>query len=101
MAKMSRYVKAYSINRMREFPGWIEKIPVGSETEENETYLFLHESLVVTKGVFVDTDIVYDDITPAWEDFCATQLQFSLPPDVAKLEPPAGTAEKNRQSVQN
>jgi hypothetical protein len=85
MAVMERYCKAYPVKRFREFPGWTDKrlTNVAQEVSElgNEGYLFLQESLIVTKGVFTDEDIVFDQVTPEWEKFCSDELKFEAPAD--------------------
>lgn len=94
MATMSRYCKAYPISRLREFQSWTEKISVKPVGNEPDAYVFVHEGLVVTADVFVDRDIVFDSLTPEWTEFCTSKLGFSIPPDVAKLEPPPPPASK-------
>jgi hypothetical protein len=93
MATMGRYCKAYPIDRLREFSGWsenlnntrLEKKQVdGQEVEArreltDDDYLYLQENLTVTDGVFLDENIIYDNVTPEWEDFCRNVLQFEVP----------------------
>jgi hypothetical protein len=91
MATMGNYCKAYPINRFSVFPQWGEKAklnPVEAHSEIDDTsnindYLFLQESLIVTSGVFLDEDIVFDQVTPEWEEFCKNELGFEIP-DFAK-----------------
>ncbi|RMF28683.1 MAG: hypothetical protein D6759_15295 [Chloroflexi bacterium] len=74
MAKMGKYCKAYPIERFREYPGWAEKArPV------NKGHLYLQENYVVTEGIFLDEEIVFDDVTPEWIEFCQETLQFRVP----------------------
>lgn len=80
MAQMGNYCKAYPVSRFREFNGWQEKQAV--KESEGEAYLFLQENFIVTDGVFLDEDIVFDDVTPEWKDFCTAKLQFAIPEDV-------------------
>jgi len=98
MAKMGRYCKAYPVERFREFPGWPENpntspriqpeekasacsVRSDSKTEE-VNYLFLQENFVVTNGIFIDENIVFNDISNQWESFCREILKFEIPPDV-------------------
>lgn len=92
MATMGSYCKAYPIENFRAFEKWSEK-PVEKPTEKQEAaedtataetseenrYLFLQENLVVTDGIFLDENIVYDNVTPEWETFCREQLHFEVP----------------------
>ena len=33
----------------------------------------------VTEGVYVDEQIVFDNVTPEWIDFCTHQLGYAVP----------------------
>jgi len=90
MATMGSYCKAYPIERLRQYAGWQEKPlpPRAAETDDDETeqdgieeepYLFLQENYVVTAGIFIDEDIVFDDVTPEWKTFCEVTLEFQVP----------------------
>jgi hypothetical protein len=95
MANMGKYCKAYPINRFREFSGWSEntqnlrkeKQPGnGSETEiprelTEKDHLFLQENFVVTDGIFLDENVIFDNVTPEWIDFCKNVLKFEVPFD--------------------
>jgi len=90
---MGRYCKAYPISRYREYRGWAEKnegfqkerkIVDGKELDGDGqvaeiNHLYLQENYVVTKGVFLDEHIVFDDVTPEWVDFCKNTLKFEVP----------------------
>lgn len=71
------YCKAYPIERLRAFPAWREKAPV-----EDDAVVFLHGDLTVTASMWHGEDIVFADVTPAWEAFCAKELTFHVPTDL-------------------
>jgi hypothetical protein len=93
MAKMGRYCKAYPIERFREFSGWTENTQNmrkeeqpgdGKEAEASEQltggdYLFLQENFIVTDGIFLDENVIFDNTTPEWMDFCKNSLEFEVP----------------------
>jgi hypothetical protein len=92
MATMGRYCKAYAIEQLRKFPGWEEKIENLAPAENDEDgsqqprtglaaddYLFLQENYVVTDGIFLDEHIIFDRVTPEWQEFCAKELAFEIP----------------------
>ena len=92
MAKMGLYCKAYPIERFQEFSKWNEHakpIPpvnqsdAGSasaeETALRERILFLQENFVVTASIFIDEQIVFDEVTDEWKDFCLNVLEFKVP----------------------
>ena len=93
MSKMGIYCKAYPIAKLHEFGDWAEyyrKPEKGRQVTEDSAnsevdYLFLQENFTVTKGIFLDEDIVFDKITPEWEDFCKKTLNFEVPADVSAM----------------
>jgi hypothetical protein len=91
MSKMGRYCKAYPIAKLHEFGDWAkyyrkpEKDLQVKEDATSEDYLFLQENFTVTKGIFLDEDIVFDKVTSEWEDFCKNTLNFEIPADVSAM----------------
>ena len=108
MAEMGRYCKAYPVERFREFGGWKEnlknlrqekpqggmrkkKSPDGESEPPAETrqsladtdHLYLQENYVVTDGIFIDENIVFDEVTPEWISFCESTLEFEIPAEEA------------------
>ena len=93
MATMGKYCKAYQLKRFREFSGWTENTQnVRKETQEvdgkeieiqreltNDDILYLQENYLVTDDIFIDQNIIFDKVTPAWKDFCHQELQFEIP----------------------
>ncbi len=93
MATMGKYCKAYSLLQLREFSQWnermknvrIEKKEVdGKEVEvdrdlTDDDFLYLQENFVVTDGIYKDENIIFDDVTPEWKNFCTTKLSFEIP----------------------
>jgi hypothetical protein len=62
----------------------IKKIVDGKEVEverqlTDKDHLYLQENYVVTDGIFIDEDIIFDDVTPEWKDFCKNALKFAVP----------------------
>lgn len=92
MKRLGNYCKAYPIERLREFSGWKEAEESAKHTTSsdsstlNSEYLFLQENFIVTRGVFLDEEIVFDTITEEWKDFCRYTLSFSVPTDLASKE---------------
>ena len=69
MGQMGMYCKAYPLERFSEFEGW-DAEPSGT------SFLYLQESLIVTRDIFIDEEVVFDKITPEWAEFCKTVLNF-------------------------
>jgi hypothetical protein len=93
MATMGKYCKAYPIKRLREFSAWTEKAENARSIGENESgeksseprrltdedYLFVQEDFRVTDGIFVDENIIFDDVSPEWIEYCRNTLGFEMP----------------------
>lgn len=93
MPNMGRYCKAYPITNLRTFAGWAENaantrpadddddVKDGhvSRTLTDDDFLYLQENYVVTDGIFIDENIIFDSVTPEWIDFCRNTLAFDVP----------------------
>ena len=92
MTTMGKYCKAYTIKRLREFSQWTERSDntrketkgIDGEVEvnrqlTNDDILYVQENYIVTDGIFQDENIIFDQITPEWKDFCHTVLEFEVP----------------------
>ena len=36
----------------------------------------MQRNFTVTDGIFIDENIIFDDVTDAWKDFCQNVLEF-------------------------
>jgi hypothetical protein len=93
MATMGKYCKAYLLSDLRGYPGWTEKVEnirqekmdqdrqqsAERRTLSHEDYLFLQENYTVTDGIFIDENVIFDQVTPEWIDYCANALKFEIP----------------------
>src|SRR5215831_5409354 len=90
MKKMSRYCKAYAVEKLSAYPHWNELAhnDANNDADKEQTeqeYFFLHDNFVVTKDVFVDEDVVFDAITDDWKEFCTSALDFQVPQEVLAM----------------
>ena len=104
MSKMGKYCKAYSLEKLEEFPGWKEKArsfdlesqgasndePASEAESSRPSFLYLQENFIVTEGIFLDEKVVLDEPTPEWISFCSETLKFEVP-DYAARSPGAST----------
>src|SRR3954453_22293234 len=93
MAEMGKYCKAYLAKQFREYPNWTEKKENvrkekkevdGKEVEverelNDDSILYLQENYVVTDGIFKDENIIFDDVTDDWKQFCPSTLESEIP----------------------
>ncbi|AFZ33311.1 hypothetical protein Glo7428_4887 (plasmid) [Gloeocapsa sp. PCC 7428] len=84
MVVMGKYCKAYLVKQLRQFKQWSETSKNDEEHQLNgDDVVYLQENYVVTNGIFKDENIIFDNITQEWQDFCHAVLQFE--PDSAKV----------------
>jgi len=93
MSVIGKYCKAYPLKRLREFNCWderarnVKKVKTDNEDAtveralEDDDILFVQENYIVTDGIFMDENVVFDDVTPEWVEFCQTRLMFEVPVD--------------------
>jgi hypothetical protein len=93
MPKTGKYCKAYPVENFREFNSWTENLENlrkerkeidGKEAEVRRTlrerdHFYLHENFTVTDGVFIDENIIFDNVTDEWIAFCKETLKFKVP----------------------
>ncbi len=78
---MSAYCKAYLASSFRAYEQWTEPESAAAADSE-EPIFYLHDNYVVTDGIYLDENVVFDRVTPEWERFCRETLQFAVPDDV-------------------
>ena len=94
---MPNYHTAYYLKQLRQFPGWHEdkyqaqRDESGTDDQErktnsyadeppdDDTVVFLHDDLTVTKSCFNENDVLFNEVSPDWEAFCRNKLKFAVP----------------------
>lgn len=93
MPTMGKYCKAYPLTAFRNFSGWKENVENlrkerreenGIEVEaardiSDVSFAYLQENYAVTDGIFLDENIIFDDVSPEWIEYCTNELKFELP----------------------
>src|SRR5262247_903190 len=93
MAKEWNYCKAYPVEYFRKFSFWTENLENlrkekkkidGKDVEVRRTlrerdHFYLHDDFTVTDGIFMDKNIIFDDVTDEWITFCKETLKFEVP----------------------
>ncbi|MET0647793.1 MAG: ankyrin repeat domain-containing protein [Pyrinomonadaceae bacterium] len=79
------YCRAYTLGELRRFPGW----PAGAEAPDEEV-LYLHHDFTVTRSIWHGEDIVFDEVSPEWREFCSGSLEFKAPDDLDYIAPAGG-----------
>ena len=93
MNKLGKYCRAYPLSLLRQFPGWTEK-PENARTIRKEVngdiveawrdltdedYVYLQGNFTVTDGIFIDQNVIFDQVTPEWIDFCRNVVGYEPP----------------------
>jgi len=100
MTTLGVYCRAYALSRLRQFPGWTERAEnarritkeVNGELVEapreltDADYVYLHTNFTVTDGIFIDENIIFNDVTPEWVEFCRNVLGQDPTPNGPKRQ---------------
>ena len=74
------YAKGYLLGDLRKFSGWHEAKINSSELPDDEV-VFLHQNFTVTQLIWPGENVIFNQDTSEWRDFCSQQLQFQVPDD--------------------
>lgn len=97
----ANYARAYPLSELRRFSGWREaKINWKEAVPANENgnshdladndVVFLHHDFSVTQLIWPGENVIFDQLTPEWQQFCEQELRFRVPTDF-DLVPVAST----------
>jgi ankyrin repeat protein len=90
-----KYCMSLHLKDLRQFPNWKENT-VAAKTSENgsadqtlsdSSIVYLHENFVVTKSIWQDEDVIFNDVTREWKHFCTSVLKFRVPDDLELIAP--------------
>jgi uncharacterized protein len=91
-----KYCKAYYLRDLRRFPLWSESRINWKEnnnrhaTANNEAgggefteddIVFLHQDYTVTESMWHNENVIFNQVTPDWKEFCKSILQYKAPDD--------------------
>ena len=85
-----KYCKAYHMKDFRQFTDWSEgRINWKKSADEaddkqfgDDDVVFLHEDYTVTQSIWSNENVIFNNVTPEWQDFCNTALGFKVPDDL-------------------
>lgn len=81
MAK--KYCRAYYLKELRQFSGWMEKRKANEPELTDNDIVYLWDDFVVVKSPIIsNTEVLFDGIIPAWQEFCKATLHFEIPEDL-------------------
>ena len=94
------YCKAYRVQDFRRFSDWKESRINWKTTDENpdaefsdDDVFFLHQDYVVTQSIWANENVIFNDVTAEWQDFCNSVLGFRVPDDLDLIVAAGAVAE--------
>lgn len=83
---MKTYCRAYHLGKLRGFSGWSQAAAAtGQALDDSETVYLWDDFTVVRNPVSPDPEVLWDETGPQWRDYCATELDFSVPDELGGL----------------
>ena len=93
MAIIGKYCKGFPLDLFRRFPNWTEnrenarkvRTEIDGDTVEivrelaGSDYLYLQQNFTVTDSIFLDENVIFNDVTAEWIDFCVNELGIRFP----------------------
>ena len=77
-----KYCKAYYLKDLRAYSGWTEKHQDNESELADEDVVYLWDDFIVVRSPVLPGGVIFDEVTPQWQDFCQTALQFEIPEDL-------------------
>ncbi len=93
-----KYCKAYYLRDLRGYPAWGESRINWKEKKANgngdagegfgdDKVVFIHQDFTVTESVWPNENVIFNNVDPVWEEFCANTLNFKVPDDLDLIVP--------------
>ncbi len=77
-----KYCKAYYVKDLRQFRDWTEKREEDETELTDEDVVYLWDDFTVVRSPILTKGLVFDNVTPEWQEFCQTTLHFEIPEDL-------------------
>jgi len=77
-----KYCKAYYLKDLRQWSHWTEMREEGEPELTDEDVVYLWDDFVVVRSPVLPKGVIFDQVTPEWQDFCRTTLGFEIPEDL-------------------
>ena len=83
-----KYCTAYHVSDLRRYSSWTE-----AQQLADEDVVFLHHDYTVTKSIWAGEDVIFDNVTEQWKDFCNNELRFAVPDSLDLIAKPVEAAQ--------
>lgn len=89
---MRRYYKAYYLKDLRTFSEWSETHVENEPELTDNTICYIGDDFVVVLSPVQEKEALFSHITPAWQEFCRTALQFEIPAGFQTVDVQGGSS---------
>lgn len=79
---MRKYCKAYLLKDLRQFSDWKETRSDNAAEFTDDTICYIWDDFTVASSPIQEKSVIFDTVTPQWQDFCQTTLKFEIPADL-------------------
>lgn len=83
-----KYCTAYHLGDLRRYSNWTSEV----QDLNDDDVVFLHQDYTVTKSIWAGEDVVFNNITDEWKEFCNNELRFVVPDALDLIAKPAEAA---------
>src|ERR1041384_3335475 len=80
-----KYCTAFHVSDLRRYSGWTSEV----QDLKDDDVVFLHQDNTVTKSMWAGEDVIFDDVTEQWKEFCKNELRFAVPDSLDLIAKPA------------
>lgn len=88
-ASARNYCIACYLGDLRRYPGWTSD----AHDLKDEDVVFLHQDYTVTRSMWAGEDVIFNDVTEQWKEFCNNELRFAVPDSLDLIAKPAQAAQ--------
>ena len=80
---MRKYCKAYHLRDLKQFSHWSENKSADEPALTDDDIVYLWDDFTVVRSPVVpDKGLIFDKVTPEWQEFCQSTLKFAIPEDL-------------------
>jgi hypothetical protein len=78
-----KYCKAYYLKDLKVFTSWAGSCKEEASLLTDDDVVYLWDDFTVVKSpVIPDDGLLFDAVSPEWQEFCKTTLHFEIPEDL-------------------
>jgi hypothetical protein len=82
---MRKYCKVYRVGELRQFSGWAEQPAPDGQGLTDDDLCYLWDDWTVVRSPVQEGGVIFDQVTPEWQDFCTNVLKFEVPEDIRAI----------------